>query len=239
MALVDEPPLQLAGHDVGPGLAELTPPSVALAERPAVDLRKEGPLREHQVAVEPLERVAAQEQLDGGAEDLAQLQIDTPNSAMEIHLVIEVEPRAQEHVEGFCGVRVERQAPLRDKGIVEDALDVHRPGGHTTYIGIARDVVHVVRRVGADQGGLQGGEPGRWDKTVELAAGNEVGDPARIDPLAVLEVGAWGGGQPADQVAQRSGDQGAPDDLVVDAPGVQVVLVEEMTERAVTDVVQP
>src|SRR5260370_15282036 len=96
------------------------------------------------MGMQALQRIAAQDPLDRRAEDLAQLQVDAANGAVEIDLLIEVEPRAEEHVERLSGMGVEGQATLRDKGIVKDPLDVHGARGDTTYIGIARDVIHVV-----------------------------------------------------------------------------------------------
>ena len=47
-----------------------------------------------------------------------------------------------------------------------------------------------------------------------------------------------GGGQAFDHRRQVAGDQPPADDLVVDAPAVEVVLVEEVAERSVADVVE-
>ena len=65
-------------------------------------------------------------------------------------------------------VRVQGEAAFGDKRIVEDALYVDRPGGDATYIRVARDVVHVVGRVGADHCGLEGREPLRRSETHQL-----------------------------------------------------------------------
>src|SRR2546430_6574738 len=43
--------------------------------------------------------VAAQQQLERGPEDLAQLEVDAPHRPVEVNLVIEVEPRAEERSE--------------------------------------------------------------------------------------------------------------------------------------------
>src|SRR5665213_4304220 len=92
-SLVDELPLELASADLGPRMAQRAPLRVPIANSPSIHLGEQRPLREHLVAVQPVERIAAQHQVQCRPEDLAQLQVDAPDCAMEIHLVIEIEPR--------------------------------------------------------------------------------------------------------------------------------------------------
>ena len=188
VTLVDQLPLELARHHGGPRLAQLAALGVVRPASPAIDVGKQRPLGQHEVAVQVLQRITPEQELDGRAKHLAQLEVDPAHRPVEIHLVIEVEPRVEKHVQRFRGVRVQRQAPLRDEGIVNDPLHVHRAGRHPTYIGIARDVVHVVSREWANQGGPQYREPGRRLKSFQLARRDEVGDPAGIDPFARFEI---------------------------------------------------
>ena len=108
-----------------------------------------------------LQRVAAEQELDGRTEHLAELEVDPPHRPVKVDLVVEVQARVEEHVKRLGPVRVQGQAALRDERVVDDPLHVHRAGRHTTYIGIARDVVHVVGRKRADQRGTQHDQPGR------------------------------------------------------------------------------
>ena len=199
---------------------------------PAVDLGKQRPFREDLESVQPLQGIAAQQQLDGRTEDLSQLEVDAPDGPVEVNLRVEVEPRAQEHVERLGPMRVKRQASLGDEGVMDDPLHVDRAGGDATYIRVARDVVHVVGRVRADQRGLQGCQPRRRLKAGQLGRADQVGDPSRVDLLSHLEVGCGRSAERRDLIGQRAGDQRPSDDLMVDAPRVEVVLVEEVTERA-------
>ena len=236
--LVDQPPLELARDHRRPRLSELATGRVAVAVRPPVDVGQQRPLGQRLEAVDSLERVAAEQQLERRPEDLAQLQVDAAHGAVEVDLVIEVKARVEEHVERLGAVRMQSQAPLRDERVVDDPLHVDRTRGDATYIGIARDVIHVAGGEGADQRRAQGRQPFRRLEAVELARRDQVGDPARVDPLPTLEVG--GGRRPKlrDLVRQGAGDEGSADVLVVEVPGVEVVLVEEVAERTVADVVQ-
>src|SRR5207244_3327714 len=72
----------------------------------------------------------------------------------------------------------------------------------------------------------------------QLGLGDQLGDPARIDPFAGAKGAGGTGAQGGDGRRQITADQGAADDLVIDAKTVQVVLVEEVAEGSVADVVQ-
>src|ERR1035437_9124248 len=116
---------------------------------------------------------------------------------------------------------------------MDDPLHVDRPGGGAAYGGIARDVIHVVGRVGSDHCRLQGLKP-RWGaESIELSGRDQVRDPGWIDSLALFEVDVRRRSQAADERSQGTCDEGATDDLVVDPPRIEVVLIEEMAERAV------
>ena len=238
MALVDQPPLELACDHGRPCLAQLAVLGISVALCPTIDVRQQRPLGEPEVAIQPLERVPSQQDLEGRPEHLAKLEVDPPDGAVEIDLVIEVETRVEEHVERFGGVGMESEAAFRDEGVMDDPLHVDRTGRHATYIGIARDVVHVVGRVRAAQGRPQCDEPGRRLESLQLARRDEKGDPPRVNPFAALEV--CGGRRPelSHQVRERTCDQLASDHLVVEVPRVQVVLVEEVAERPVANVVK-
>src|SRR5450759_2379814 len=117
-------------------------------------------------------------------------------------------------------------------------LHVDRPGGDAAYVGIARDVIHVVGRVGSDHGRLQGLKP-RWGaESIEFGGRDQVRNPGGVDSLALFEVNVRRRSQGADERSQGTRDEGATDDLVFDPPRVEVVLVEEMAERPVPDVME-
>src|SRR5439155_7949476 len=73
--LVDQPPLELARYHRRPRLSELATGRVAVAVRPPVDVRQQRPFGQRLEAVDSLERVAAEQQLERRPEDLAQLQV--------------------------------------------------------------------------------------------------------------------------------------------------------------------
>src|ERR1700704_129191 len=116
---------------------------------------------------------------------------------------------------------VERQSPLGDEGVVDDPLDVDGARRDTTYIRVARDVVHVVGRVGAYESGLEGHQPAWRLEAVQLSRGDQVSDPFGVDPLPRLEVGRGRGAQRPDVAREVARDQSASDHFVVDAPGVE------------------
>ena len=100
-ALVDELPFQLPGHDRRPGQAQVAPLGIAGSVRPSIHVGQQRPLSQRLVRVEPLERVASQQQVQSRPEDLPQLEVDPTHCAVEVDLVVQVQPRVQEHVEGF------------------------------------------------------------------------------------------------------------------------------------------
>src|SRR6267378_3847550 len=104
---------------------------------------------------------------------------------------------------------VERQAPLGDEGVVDDPLDVDWAGSDTTYIRVARDVVHVVGRVGAYERGLEGRQPAWRLEAVQLSGRDQVSDPPGVDPLPRLEVGARRCAQRTDVARELARDQRA------------------------------
>src|SRR5438067_8472733 len=111
-SLVDQLPLELARHHVSPGLPQLATLPVAVPTRPTIDVRKQRPLGEREVAVQALQWVAPQKKVDGRPEHLAQLEVDPPHGAVEVDLVIEVQARVEEHVQRLGRMRMQREAAL-------------------------------------------------------------------------------------------------------------------------------
>ena len=237
-ALVDELPLELAGDDLRPGPPELPPPGVSLAGRPAIHLGQQRPFGQPLVAVHPFQRIATQHKVQGRTENLSELQVDAPNGPVEIDLGIKVEAGIQKHVQRFGRMGVKRQASFGDKGVVDDPLHVDRPDGNPAYIRVARDVIHVVGRIGADHGGLQSSQPVWSVETLQLGRRYEIRDPAGIDALPRLEVGAGRSAKCADERSQWTCYQRAADHLVIDSPRVEVIFVEEVPERTMPHVME-
>src|SRR5229473_2412177 len=75
-------------------------------------------------------------------------------------------------------------------------------------------------------------------EAIEVGSRNEVGHPPWVDALAGLEVAVGGGAEPDHQLGKLACDQSPADDLVVDAPPVQVVLVKEVPKGTVADVME-
>src|SRR5439155_17469648 len=96
----------------------------------------------------------------------------------------------------------------------------------------------VIGRIHAVEDRLEGRYPGRRGGALELRFSDQLGDPARFDPLAR---GKGAGGTRIEGRNRRSQflfDQVAADHPMVDVEAVQIILVEEMSEGAVADVVQ-
>src|SRR5438067_1884761 len=183
----DHPPLQPAGHDVSPSAAEC-----ALLARflfhPAIDFGHQIPLVQALELRHPLQWIAAEQDVDGGREDLAQLKIDAAHGAVEIDLVIQIQARVQEHEQRLRAVAVQRQSEIGDEGVVDDPLHINGTGRDAADVGVTRHVVHVVCGEGAYQQRAHGGQPGRRFEVRQLLGGDQVGDPARIDTFAGFEL---------------------------------------------------
>ena len=127
--------------------------------------------------------------------------------------------------------------PIQER-VVEKALQVNRTHFDAAHVRVARHVVEVIGRIHAVEDRLEGRHPRRGGRALELRFSDQLGDPARFDPLAR---GKGAGGTRIEGRNRRSQfpfDQGAADHLVVDVKAIQIILVEEMSEGAVADVVQ-
>ena len=185
-----------------------------------------------------VERVAGKDALDRLPEDLPHVQIDPAHRAVVIDVVVEVEPCIQEEQQRLGPMLVEQHPLPIEKRVVKQPLDIDRADLDAAHIGVARHVIEVVGRVHAVEHRLEHLDPGRGRRARQVGLGDQVRDPARIDPLAGQKRTGGAGTEGGDDGSQLAADQGTTDHLVVDRETVEVVLVEEVAERPVADVMQ-
>src|SRR5439155_6747862 len=126
-----------------------------------------------------------------------------------------------------------------EEGVIDDAVDVDRTDRNPAHVGVAQHVVHVVGGEDARQQRLQVREPPRVRRErLRVALAHQVADPLRVDDLAGVERAARASPEAAKQIRQLLADDALSDQLVGQVVVDEEVVVEEMTERTVTDVVE-
>ena len=146
--------------------------------------------------------------------------------------------------------------PVRDEGVAAQPLDVHGTDRHAGEVRVAPDVVEIVDREDARQKRLEPADPARHRRVGDGRLRDQERDPRGIDRLAGGEGvpfrdGARRPPQAADQRRQLVLDDPLREVLVASAAcrpdaarirrrreGGQDLLVEEVGERAVSDVVE-
>ncbi len=131
------------------------------AARPAGGLVEERVLVEIRVGGQPLDRRSvAEDRPDRRAEDLGEVEVDRPDRPVEVDLLVQEEPRREEHLERAQPRLIERQPRVADERVAPEPLDVDIEGD-TGHVGVAPDVVEVVDGEHAGQQRLEPPDPAR------------------------------------------------------------------------------
>ncbi len=186
-----------------------------------------------------LPEIVGKDQPDGVTEDLLQVQVDAARGPVVVDVRVHVEAGVQEHDEGLDAAAVEGEPFVAEEGVVDDALDVDGPHGHPAHVGIAQDIVHVVRGVDPREERLEVGQPaGMGGLRFRVALAHEIADPLRVNVLSGLEGAGRATALTADQITELLGDDALAELLVGEVEIHEKIVVEEVPEGTVADVVQ-
>src|ERR1019366_3231707 len=144
----------------------------------------------------------------------------------------------EKHLERSRGVRVEHDAVAADEGVVDEALHLNRAEADAAHVRVTWDVIEVVDRRGTAEDRLERVQPSWWCVAVDVRVGHHPRNPHRVDLLAGREMAGGTRAQRADDVGKLVGHEVAPDDLVVEMPLLEHLVVEEVPKWTVTDVVE-
>ena len=196
-----------------------------LAPRPAGRLVEQRILVEVRESREPLRgRAVPEHRPDGRREDLLQVQVDRPHRPVQVHVLVHEQPRRQEHLQGADPGLVQRETTLGDEAVPAQPLGVNGAHRDPGEVGVTADVVQVVHREHAGEQGLERPDPAGHCRVRERRLGDQEGDPARVDGLAVgepvtLRDGAGRTPQAPDVRAQLALDDQAGEILVAEGLG--------------------
>ena len=207
------------------------------------------------IGAQPVHRRAVPEDRpDRWLEEVGQVEVDGPDGAVEVDLLVHEPPGTEEDLERAEARFVERQPALGDERVAPQPLDIHRPDRDARDVGVATDVVQVVdgedareqrlepadppRHGAVDEGRLRDQErhPGRVDRLV-IGEGVALGDVTRRPPQAAQERAQLAFDDPSREVLVGQPLAGGPARILRRREGREHLLVEEVRERAVSDVV--
>jgi hypothetical protein len=182
-------------------------------------------------------RIGGKEPLHGVAEDIAQMDVDRPGGPVIVDIGVEIHARVQKHVEGGEPGLMDGKALVGDDGVVDQPGEIDRSDGDAAHIGVAQDIVQIVGRVAARNDRLENIDPAR-DAGVVLAFlfQHHMGDVIRIQFFAPVEGARRAAADFFDEWSQMLAHDDLSQLLVGEAEAVQIVVIEEMAERAVPDV---
>ena len=159
-------------------------------------------------------------------EDVGQVEVDRPDRAVEVDLLVQEQPGGEEHLERAQAGLVQGQPALADERVAHEPLDVDRAGRDAREVGVAADVVEVVDREHARQERLEPAQPAGHRRIGQGRLRDEERHPARVDRLAGREAVALGD---APGRAAQPGDRGP--ELALDDELAQVLVGEPLAVR--------
>jgi hypothetical protein len=92
-------------------------------------------------------------------EDLLELKIDGTGGAVIIDIGIKIEAGVEKHRQGIKSSFVEDQAFLMEGGVMEEPPPIHGTDGNTGHIGIAQDIIDIIKCENAPEELLEQEEP--------------------------------------------------------------------------------
>ena len=172
-------------------------------------------------------------------EQVAQRQIDRPHGAVKINRAKQLRPHADKLHQRRQAAMVNRQAVRAEEAVVQQSLEIERPGVVARHIGVAEHEIHVVDGVDAAEQAAQQNEPARHRRRGGSGrAGDQQHDLFRIESLVGLQPAVRIAAHAREQIAQFVPDDVAAQRFVGQAEIGQKVFVEKMAERSVPHVVQ-
>src|SRR5688572_6137213 len=131
-----------------------------------------------------------------------------------------------------------RKSLLRDDRVVNESGEIDRADRDAAHIGVAQDIVEVIRGIAAGNHRLEHIEPS-GDAGVVFAFFLEydMRDLIGVQLLAFGEGAGWTAPDLPDDRTKMVPNDDLSEFLVTGIEGVQVIVVEEMAERAMPDIV--
>ena len=205
---------------------------------PSPYLFKQGPVGQRQVLIHLLAGIVGKQELHGVAENVTEVDVDGARRPVIVDVGIEIHAGIEEHLQGRKARFMYRKSLVRDDRVVNESGEIDRADRHAAHIGVAQNIVEVVRGIAAGDNRLEHVEPSRNAGVVfAFFLENHMRDLVGVEFLAF---GEWAGRAAPDLADDRT-QMVANDNLskffVTGTEGMQVVVVEEMTERAMADVV--
>jgi hypothetical protein len=97
--------------------------------------------------------------LHGLLEDLLELKIDGAGGAVVIDIRIKIEAGVEKHGQGIKSSFVKDQPFLMKGGVMEEPPPIHGTDGNTGHIGIAQDIIDIIKCENAPEELLEQEEP--------------------------------------------------------------------------------
>ena len=173
------------------------------------------------------------------AEDVPEMDVDRARGPVIVDVGIEIHAGIEEHLQGRKACLMNRESLVCNDRVVNESGEIDRADRHAAHIGIAQDIVEVVCGIAAGDDRLEHVEPSRNAGVVfALFLENHMRDLIRVELLTFGEGAGWAAPDLADDRTEMVSDDDLPEFFMAGMEGVQVVVVEEMAERAMADVVR-
>ncbi len=238
-ALTRHMPREFTVENPGPFASEFLNFGVGTARKTA-DVDDEGRLGEEEVVVEEFERVTREEVLHRFFEDFFDGDVEGANRAVEIDRPEEVGAGFDEVDECRQAAGMHCQALRREEAVVEHSPEVEGFGVVARHVGVAQDEVHVVDGIDAGKHGAEFTQPVGMSVVlvVVLRAFDEPGDLTWVEDFQLSENATGVASDSLESFAEHILDDMRADIFVSQAVLGEVVIVEEVTERAMANVVK-